>query len=178
MEARIKEMEAAIETNGKPLLEQIGAAVDPDARPDAIREEIEEQLERALFELEERDHILHAGMLLGAQDEGQVVISWPGTGLLGERNFRLTSPNLHLTSTASGSESVSLEADQTLRNEVILQAEGTLLWRLETPHPNAVAQYLAREIGTAANISTGPAEITVEFPGTPTQPWTISWPLW
>ena len=37
------------------LLEQIGAAVDPDARPDAIREEIEEQLERALFELEGRE---------------------------------------------------------------------------------------------------------------------------
>ena len=37
------------------LLEQIGAAVDPDARPDAIREAIEDQLERALFELEERE---------------------------------------------------------------------------------------------------------------------------
>ena len=37
------------------LLEQIGAAVDPDARPDAIREEIEEQFERALFELEGRE---------------------------------------------------------------------------------------------------------------------------
>lgn len=37
------------------LLDQIGAAVDPDARPDGTREEIEEQLERALFELEERE---------------------------------------------------------------------------------------------------------------------------
>ncbi len=37
------------------LLEQIGAAVDPNARPDGIREEIEEQLERALFELEDRE---------------------------------------------------------------------------------------------------------------------------
>ncbi len=37
------------------LLEQIGAAVDPDARPEAIREAIEEQLERALFKLEERE---------------------------------------------------------------------------------------------------------------------------
>jgi len=37
------------------LLEQIGASVDPDARPEAIREEIEDQLERALFELEERE---------------------------------------------------------------------------------------------------------------------------
>jgi len=37
------------------LLEQIGAAVDPDARPDGIREQIEGQLEQALFELEERE---------------------------------------------------------------------------------------------------------------------------
>lgn len=37
------------------LLEQIGAAVDPDSRPDAIREEVEDQLEQALFELEERE---------------------------------------------------------------------------------------------------------------------------
>ncbi len=37
------------------LLEQIGAAVDPDARPDGIREELEDQLERALFELDERE---------------------------------------------------------------------------------------------------------------------------
>ena len=37
------------------LLEQIGAAVDPDARPDGVREQIEDQLERALFELEERE---------------------------------------------------------------------------------------------------------------------------
>jgi len=37
------------------LLEQIGAAVDPEARPDAIREEVEEQLEQALFELEDRE---------------------------------------------------------------------------------------------------------------------------
>ena len=37
------------------LLEQIGAAVDPDSRPDGIREQIEDQLERALFELEERE---------------------------------------------------------------------------------------------------------------------------
>jgi hypothetical protein len=37
------------------LLEQIGAAVDPDSRPDGIREQIEEQFERALFELEERE---------------------------------------------------------------------------------------------------------------------------
>ena len=37
------------------LLEQIGAAVDPDARLDGVREQIEDQLERALFELEERE---------------------------------------------------------------------------------------------------------------------------
>ena len=37
------------------LLEQIGASVDPDAPTDAIRGEVEEQLERALFELEERE---------------------------------------------------------------------------------------------------------------------------
>lgn len=37
------------------LLEQIGAAVDPDSRPDSIRGAVEEQLERALFELEERE---------------------------------------------------------------------------------------------------------------------------
>ena len=37
------------------LLEQIGCTVDPDALTDAIRGEIEEQLERALFELEERE---------------------------------------------------------------------------------------------------------------------------
>lgn len=37
------------------LLEQIGAAVDPDARPDGVREQIEDQLEQALFELEERE---------------------------------------------------------------------------------------------------------------------------
>ncbi len=37
------------------LLEQIGCTVDPDALTNAIRGEIEEQLERALFELEERE---------------------------------------------------------------------------------------------------------------------------
>jgi len=37
------------------LLEQIGATVDPDTKPDAVREEVEEQLEQALFELEERE---------------------------------------------------------------------------------------------------------------------------
>ena len=37
------------------LLEQIGAAVDPDAPTEAIRDEVEAQLERALFELEERE---------------------------------------------------------------------------------------------------------------------------
>jgi len=37
------------------LIEQIGAAVDPDSRPDGVREQIEDQLERALFELEERE---------------------------------------------------------------------------------------------------------------------------
>jgi len=37
------------------LLEQIGASVDPDARPDGVREQIEDQLEQALFELEERE---------------------------------------------------------------------------------------------------------------------------
>jgi len=37
------------------LLEQIELTVDPDARQDSIRDEIEEQLERALFELEERE---------------------------------------------------------------------------------------------------------------------------
>ena len=37
------------------LLEQIGAAVDPDAPTQAIRDEVEAQLERALFELEGRE---------------------------------------------------------------------------------------------------------------------------
>jgi len=37
------------------LLEQIGAALDPDARPEGVREQIEDQLEQALFELEERE---------------------------------------------------------------------------------------------------------------------------
>jgi len=37
------------------LLEQIGASVDPDAHTDATRGEVEEQLERALFELEGRE---------------------------------------------------------------------------------------------------------------------------
>lgn len=36
------------------LLEQIGASVDPDSIRDPVRDQIEEELERALFELEER----------------------------------------------------------------------------------------------------------------------------
>ncbi len=37
------------------LLEQIGCTVDPDAIRNAVRDEIEAQLERKLFELEERE---------------------------------------------------------------------------------------------------------------------------
>ncbi len=37
------------------LLEQIGCTADPNGHTDAIRGEIEDQLERALFELEERE---------------------------------------------------------------------------------------------------------------------------
>ena len=53
-----EERKAQVELTARELrwlLEQIGAAVDPDARPDAIREELENQLERALFELEGRE---------------------------------------------------------------------------------------------------------------------------
>ena len=37
------------------LLEQIGASVDPDSIRDPVRDEVEAQLERALFELEGRE---------------------------------------------------------------------------------------------------------------------------
>ncbi len=37
------------------LLEQIGASVDSDSTRESIRDEIEAQLERALFELEGRE---------------------------------------------------------------------------------------------------------------------------
>ncbi len=37
------------------LLEQIGASVDSDSIRDPVRDEVEAQLERALFELEGRE---------------------------------------------------------------------------------------------------------------------------
>ncbi len=37
------------------LLEQIGCTVDPDAIRNAVRDEVEARLERALFELEGRE---------------------------------------------------------------------------------------------------------------------------